>query len=85
MSPYEPTLQEKKRIKSVYSSCGWLLLAAFGIMMVVAVIWMIIWDSKGLMSNDPDYYGFHEIMISYLSPTIATIAVILIERNTGGE
>lgn len=85
VSPYEPTLQEKRRIKSVYSSCGWLLLAAFGIMMVVAVIWMIICDSKGLLSNDPDYYGFHEIMISYLSPTIATIAVILIERNTGGE
>ena len=85
VSPYEPTLQEKKKIKSVYSSCGWLMLAAFGIMMVVAVIWMGIWGSMGLMSGDPNYYGFYDIIVSYFSPTIATIAVILIERFTGGE
>lgn len=85
VSPYEPTLQEKRKIKSVYSSCGWLMLAAFGIMMVAAIIWMGIWGSMGLMSNDPNYYGFYDTIVSYFSPTIAAIAVILIERYTGGE
>lgn len=85
VSPYEPTLQEKKKIKSVYSSCGWLLLAAFGIMMAVALVWMGIWGSMGLMSGDPNYYGFYDTIVSYFSPTIATIIVIIIERYTGGE
>lgn len=85
VSPYEPTLQEKKRIKSVYSSCGWLLLGAFGIMMAVALVWMGIWDSMGLISGDPNFYGFYDTIVSYFSPTIATIIVIIIERYTGGE
>ncbi len=83
--PFEPSVYEKKKIRSVYSTCGWLMLAAFAIMMFVAVIWMSIWDSKGLMSDEPNYMNFYETIISYFSVTIATIIVIVIERFTGGE
>ena len=81
---YTPDPIERRKIKSVYSKCGWLMLINLVTMNVIAVIWSIINISMGLGSGNSDYYNAYDLAMGFFSPVIANIITIAICMNWDG-